>query len=90
VNEIETQASESTVRRWIDQIGERIKRAIGILKYKFGQAGKAINEVAIDTGSVYNELEQVLDFAPSVIKFSGNKLGLANLWLGTNDIKAYI
>jgi hypothetical protein len=90
VNQIETEASEATLRRWIKQIGERVKRAGGILKYIFGRAGKVLNEAAIITGSAYNELEQVLEMAPSSIKFSGNKLGLANLWLGTNDMKAYI
>jgi len=90
VSKIETEASESTVRRWIKQINERIKRAGGILKYRFGRSGKAICETAITTGSAYSELEQVLEMAPKVIKYSGNKLGLANLWLGTGDIKAYI
>jgi len=90
VNEIETVASEPTVKRWIKQIGERIKQATSKLKYHFGKAGKAICETAINIGSVYNELEQVLEMAPSTIKCSGNKLGLANLWLGTNAVKAYI
>jgi len=90
VDEIETEASESTVRRWIKQISERIQQASGILKYHFGQAGKAICETAIITGSDYSELERVLEMAPKDIKYSGNKLGLANLWLRTNDIKAYI
>jgi hypothetical protein len=90
VSQIETEASESTVRRWIKQINERIKQANGKLKYHFGKEGKAICETAINIGSVYSELEQVLEMAPSTIKCSGNKLGLANLWLGTNAVKAYI
>jgi hypothetical protein len=90
VSQIETDASEATVRRWIKEIGERVKRACGKLKYLFKRAGKSISEVAIIAGSAYNELEQILDMAPSVKKCSGNKLGLANLWLGTDDIKTYI
>jgi hypothetical protein len=90
VDQIETEASASTVRRWIKQIDERIKRAVSILKYLFMCAGQAVSEVAIDTGSCYNELEQVLEMAPSNEKYCGNTLGLANIWLGTNDIKAYI
>ena len=90
INEIETRASEPTVRRWIKQIGERIGCAVGILKYIFKRAGQALSEVAIKAGPVYSELEQVLEIAPMDIKYSGNKLGLANLWLGTNDIKQYI
>ena len=90
VNQIDTEASESTVRRWIEQIGERIGHAVGKLKYLFGRAGQAVCEVTINTGHCYSELEQVLELAPNVLKNSGNKLGLANLWLGTNEIAAYI
>jgi len=90
VNQIETEASQSTVRRWIKETGEKIKKAIGILKYLFRSMGQAVSEVTIDTGPGYDELEQVLDMAPSDVKYCGNKLGLANIWLGTNDIKAYI
>jgi hypothetical protein len=90
VSRIETEASESTVRRWIRQIGERVGRAIGILKYLFRRTGQAISEVAVDAGPVYSELEQLLEKAPQTVKSSGNKLGLANLWLGTYDISVYI
>jgi hypothetical protein len=90
VNQIETEASESTVRRWIKQINERIKRGIGILKYLFIQAGQGVSEVAIDTGSGYSELEQLLEMASVAVKYSGNKLGLGNLWLGTNRRDIYI
>jgi len=90
VSGIETEASEATARRWIGQIGERVKRAIGILKYLFGRNGKAMSEAAITLGARYNELEQILELAPKTIKYSGNKLGLANLWLGTSGLKAYI
>jgi hypothetical protein len=90
VEEIETEASEGTVRRWIKQIGEKIRRACGILKYQYKRAGKAISELEIEPGSVYSELEQILEKAPAAIKYSGNKLGLANLWLGRHEIRAYI
>ena len=90
VNEIETEASEITARRWIAEIGERIKRAIGVLKYLFARMGKTVSELTIQPGAPYNELEQLLEKAPDPIKSSGNKLGLANLWLGTSEIKSYI
>jgi len=90
ISKIETEASEPTVRRWIEQIGEKVKHAVSVLKYHFGCAGKAISEIAITPGTSYGELEQVLELAPAAIKCSGNKLGLANLWLGTSDTKAYI
>ena len=90
VSQIDTEASESTVRRWISQIGYRIRQAVSLLKYIFKRAGQSVSEAAIDPGPVYSELEQILNMTPYAVKCSGNKLGLANLWLGTNDIKEYI
>jgi hypothetical protein len=87
---IETEASESTVRRWIKQIGERIVQAVGILKILFGRAGHTVSEVIVEPGSCYSELEQVLEMAPNDIMCSGNKLGMANIWLGTNSVTAFI
>ena len=89
-SQIETEASESTVKRWIRQIGDRITRAVGILKILFSRTAYPVSEVAINAGSCYNELEQLLEMVPSHKKYCGNKLGLANLWLGTNEIRAYI
>jgi hypothetical protein len=90
VNNIDTEASEPTVRRWIKQIGERIRQSVGILKRLFGRPGQAVSEVAIDPGAPYSELEQILEMAPSPIKCCGNKLGMANIWLGTNSPPAFI
>jgi len=90
VDRIETEASESTVRRWIKQAVERIVQAVGILKYQFGQGGHAASEVIIELGTPYSELEQVLEMAPYYIRCSGNKLGMANIWLGSNMVPAYI
>jgi len=90
VSGIDTEASEPTVRRWIKQVGDRIRRAVSLLKYIFGRAGHAVNEIAIDAGHCYSELEQVLDRAPREIKSSGNRLGLANIWLGRNAAAAQI
>ena len=90
VKRIETEASESTVRRWIKQVGGRVRQAVSKLKYLFGQRGQAVNEVIIDAGHCYSELEQILEMAPHYIKCSGNKFGLANMWLGTNGTPAFI
>ena len=90
VSRIDTEASESTVRRWLKQVGERIRQAVGKLKYHFGHNGRAVNEVAIDAGYCFNELEQVLEMAPYAIKCSGNKLGIANIWLSTCGVTMYI
>jgi len=86
---IDTEASESSVRRWISQIGDRLKMAVGILKYIFMQMGRSISEIRIDTGGIYSELEQVLEMAPEAVKHS-NKLGLANIWLARHNRKELI
>ena len=90
VSEIDTKASESTVRRWIMEIGDRVRQAVSRLKHIFMRAGRPVSETAIDPGPAYSELAQILDMAPAALKCSGNKLGLANLWLGTNGIREYI
>jgi len=90
VSHIDTMASESTVRRWVKQVCEKVKQAVGILKLLFGRKGQAVSEIAIDPGPCYSELEQVLEMAPSSIKCSGNKLGMANIWLGANVPPAFI
>jgi len=90
VDQIETSASESTVRRWIKQIGDRIRHAVSKLKLHFGKDGRAVSETAIDAGYCYDELEQILKMAPNEIKYCGNKLGLANIWLRTTEAAAYI
>ena len=90
VSEIDTVASESTVRRWIKQISERIDQAIGKLKYNFGRGGHAVSEVAINAAYCYNQLEQVLEMAMRPVKCCGNKLGLANIWLSSCDVTVYI
>jgi len=89
-NMISTAASESTVRRWIRHVSEGITQAVGILKSRFGRDGRAVSEVAIDAGQPYDELEQLLEMAPAKLKCSGNKLGLANMWLGASSAPAYI
>ena len=90
VDRIETEASESAVRRWIKQIGERVRQAVSVLKYQFRRAGQPVSEIMVDAGSCYDELERILDLAPSDIKYSGNKLGLANIWLRTSGMAVYI
>ena len=90
VDKIETEASEPTVRRWIKEINESVKKVCGIIKYLFKCAGEAISELKIRASTPYGELEQILEMAPKPQKSSGNKLGLANIWIGTNAIRAYI
>jgi len=88
--EIETVASETTVKRWLKHVGESIMRAVAKLKYHFGRKGRAVSEVAVDDAYCYAQLELLLEKAPKKIKTCGNKLGLANIWLGTFGMVEYI
>ena len=90
MSQIETEASESTIRRWIRQINDRIMRTINILKILFGRTGHPVSETVISLGAPYNELEQLLEMAPYHIRSCLNKLGLANQWLGTYGNNVYI
>jgi len=90
VSDIETKASEATIRRWIKQIGDRIRQAVSLFKYQFRRAGQAVSEIAIIAGHCYSELEQILELAPQQVNCTGNRLGLANIWLGRNEAAAYI
>jgi hypothetical protein len=90
VDQIETAASASTVRRWITSVSNHIKRAVSIIKRVFMDLNKIISEIQLDAGFCYDELEQLLDMAPYTVKYSGNKLGWANLWLGRHNRRSYI
>ena len=89
-DKIDTEASEGTARRWITQVGGRVRRAVNILKYIFMRAGAAAGEIRADPGPIYAELERALDMAPREARYSGNKLGLANIWLGVHGRGSYI
>jgi len=90
VSEIDTEASESTIRRWIKQVGHRIIRAVSVLKAVFMEMGRIIAEVRLTPGHCYSELEQLLEMAPGTPKYGGNKLGLANIWLSRQSRRMYI
>jgi hypothetical protein len=90
VSDIDTEASESTVRRWISQVGERITAATSVVKAIFVSMGAAVSELAIDARGGFCELESLLDAAPKPIRHSGATLGLANLWLRARPPPKYI
>jgi hypothetical protein len=90
VSNIDTEASEPTVRRWITQICERITAAVSKLKYHFGSNGRIASELHITSGHCYSELEQLLELAPHDESFSGNQLGLANIWLRRSEMPMLI
>jgi len=90
VSEIDTEASESTIRRWIKQVGRRIIKAVSVLKAIFMEMGRVIAEVRLTPGHCYSELEQMLEMALGTPKYGGNKLGLANIWLSRQNRRMYI
>ena len=90
VSNIVTDVSESTIYRWINQIGERATAAISIVKAMFVCMGAAVSELSLDERGRFAELESLLDKAPKCVRHSGTTLGLANLWLGTRSPPAYI
>jgi hypothetical protein len=90
IDQIETAASESTARRWITCVCNRIERAVSILKRIFMELNKIVSEIRLDAGFCYDELEQLLEMAPGSVKNCGNKLGLANLWLGRHNRRSCI
>jgi hypothetical protein len=90
VSDIETSASEATVRRWIKQTGQRITAGISVIKAIFIEAGAAVSEVRLDAGGGITALEELIDNAPRLLRHSGSTLGLANLWLMTRAPPIYI
>ena len=85
VIDIETEASELTVKRWINELYAKIIGAIAFLKHLF-----RVNEIESEPKHCYDELEDVLEKATKNKKYSGNKLGLANIWLMANSAPFYI
>ena len=90
VSDIDTAASESTVRRWAKEVGGRVVAAISVVKSIFIGMGAAVSELALDARGGFAELESLLDAAPRLVRHSGSTLGLANIWLGTRPPPAYI
>jgi hypothetical protein len=83
VSDIDTKASEATVRRWINQAGQRIIAGISVIKAIFVEAGAAVSELRLDAGGGITAMKKLLGNAPKRVKHSGSTLGLANLWLMT-------
>ena len=90
VSEIDTAASESTARRWIAQVGERMEAAASVIKAAFVGMGAAVSELLLDPRGGFAELESLLDRAPRRVRHSGTTLGLANIWLNARPPPAYI
>jgi hypothetical protein len=87
---IATEASESTILRWIRQVGERITAATSVVKAAFACMGAAVSELALDKRGGFAGLESLLDMAPRRVRHSGTTLGLANLWLMMHPPPIYI
>lgn len=90
ISKIDTEAGESTVRRWKKQINERLGQAVSILKALFMELYGAISELYLEADTTYDELVKLLSFPPQNPMNSKNMLGLANLWLGKFQKNVYI
>jgi hypothetical protein len=91
VSDIPTQASESTVRRWKVQIGERTMRANSTLKARLIEMlVKAVSEIYLEGKTIYEELAHLLSRFPERPERSGTAIGEANIWLGSWNKRAYI
>jgi thioredoxin-like negative regulator of GroEL len=90
VSEIDTAASESSVRRWVKEIGQGIQRAINNIKWQLIQMGAAVSEIRSQARTQYEELVALLEAAPRQPLSGGGYLGLANLWLGIQGRGSYL
>lgn len=81
IEEIETAASISTLRRWVAEFGHRGRQAAGALRsILYRHYGKFINELKAAGSKVFGIIEQLLDSLPE-LESSHLAIGEANMWL---------
>jgi len=91
VSEIETVASESTVRRWITEAREGINRAVSVIKAHLANAGCAISDLRFVGMTGYETLAALLDALGLKRGGAGSVLGRANAWLAAERrLDAYV
>lgn len=81
LDDIETAASISTVKRWVAEFRNRGRQAAGALRsilYRY--YGKLVNELEAASTKVFNMIEQILELLPEV-ESSHLAIGEANIWL---------
>jgi hypothetical protein len=81
VEQVETEASVSTIRRWRNEFIAKAEQAVGALRgllYLFYE--KTINELELAGLKRFAKLEKILEKLPP-LHSSGLIIGAANIWL---------
>ncbi|GHV32917.1 hypothetical protein FACS18949_05470 [Clostridia bacterium] len=81
VSKTDTEASESTVRRWIGQVNERARMAISVIRGILIRLMLSISELRIEGSTPFMELSSLLEKHPERPPRCGNILGEANIHL---------
>jgi len=85
LEEIETAASISTLRRWVAEFRYRGWQAVGALRsILYRHYGRFINELEAASTKVFHMIERMLELLPEV-ESSHLAIGEANMWM-TNHI----
>ena len=81
LEEIETSASISTLRRWVEEFKHRGLQAAGALRsILYRHYNKFINELEAASTKVFRMIDRLLDLLPEV-ESSHLAIGEANMWL---------
>lgn len=81
LEEIETSASISTLRRWVAEFKHRGRQAAGALRsILYRHYGRLINELETASPKIFRMIERLLELLPKV-ESSHLAIGEANMWL---------
>lgn len=81
LEEIETAASISTLRRWVKEFRHRGRQAVGALRsILYKHYGRLINELEAAGTKIFRMIERLLEMFPEV-ESSYLAIGEANMWL---------
>ena len=81
LEEIETDASISTLRRWVAEFRHRGRQALGALRsILYRHYGKFVNELKVAGTKLFGMIERILGLLPEV-ESSHLAIGEANMWL---------
>lgn len=90
VEQVETGASVSTVRRWVAEFREKSYQAAGALKaLLFKLYNKAVNEIELYGLKLFETLERILKEFPE-IKSNNLVIGDTNIWFTNNLAGMYV
>lgn len=90
VNEIETEASITTMERWIKEFRGKVNQAAGALRsLLYTIFNKTIGEFSLLGMQSFELLSRILEEFPTV-KNSGLVIGESNIWLLKSEARLYI